>query len=81
MKNGMPTASGAPKITVPPAMMMTIATAASTRSRISCAASSRDGCTGMVEMRWSQPISRSRTSVLGREIAMAMNEMTMTVGM
>ena len=80
MKNGMPTVSGAPKIAVPPTMMMTIAAAASTRSRMSCAASSRDGCTGVVEMRLSQPISRSLTSVLGREIAIAMNEMTMIVG-
>ena len=58
-----------------------IAAAASTRLRISCAASSREGCTGVVEMRLSQPISRSLTSVLGREIAMATNEMTMIVGM
>ena len=81
MKNGMLTLSGAPKIAIPPPKVMTIAAAASTRLKISCAASSRDGWTGVVEMRLSQPISRSRTIVLGREIAMATNEMTMIVGM
>jgi hypothetical protein len=49
-------------------MTMTIAAAANRRLRISCAASSRDGCTGVVEMRLSQPNSRSFASELGREM-------------
>ncbi len=44
MKNGTLTWSGAPKITVPPTKRTTIAAAASTRLKISCAASSRNAC-------------------------------------
>ena len=61
-------------------MMISTAAAASTRSMTSCAASSMAGCSGVVETRLSQPISRSLTSVFGREIAMKRNARTQDGG-